>query len=94
MKNILAKIFSPILNLFEGGEEAYAYKPSHRTILLVLGSLFLLLALGIVVVGLQIAGFGFLLPALVFGAAALVSLVVGALGSDRAVAKLWGSGRR
>ncbi|MGH1441366.1 MAG: hypothetical protein ACRBBR_14720 [Cellvibrionaceae bacterium] len=91
MKKLLQTLFSPILNLFESGEEPYAYKPSHRTILVAVGSLFTLLTIGVVAVGVNSEGFGFLLPACVFGGAALVSLVVGALGSDRAVAKLWGS---
>lgn len=91
MKNLFQTLFSPILNLFESGDEVYAYKPSHRTILLAVGSLFTLLAAGVFVVGLNGEGYGFLLPGFVFGGAALVSLVVGALGSERAVAKLWGS---
>jgi len=91
MKQILQKIFSPILNLFESGDEPYAYKPSHRTILIAVGSLFTLLAAGVFTVGLRGEGFGFLLPGIVFGGAALVSFVVGGLGSERAVAKLWGS---
>jgi len=91
MKNLLKKICSPILNLFESGNEPYSYKTSHRTILLAVGSLFALLAAGVIAVGLRGDGFGFLLPGCVFGGAALVSLVIGGLGSDRAVAKLWGS---
>lgn len=93
MKNLLQTLFSPILNLFESGENPYAYKSSHRTILVAVGSLFALLTIGVVVVGVNSEGFGFVLPACVFGGAALVSLVVGVLGSDRAVAKLWGSRR-
>ncbi|MFT6389085.1 MAG: hypothetical protein ACJAUP_002471 [Cellvibrionaceae bacterium] len=91
MKNSLQKIFSPVLNLFESGDELYAYKPSHRAILLAVGGLFSLLATGVFAVGLRGEGFGFLIPGLVFGSAALVSLIVGGLGSERAVAKLWGS---
>jgi hypothetical protein len=39
----------------------------------------------------QVGGFGGVLPALVFFAASFVSMVVGLLGSERAVAKIWGS---
>lgn len=91
MKTILLKVCSPILNLFEKGDEPYVYKSSHRTILLAVGTLFLLLSTGVVYVGLSGDGYGFLVPATVFGCAAIVSLVVGGLGSDKAVARLWGS---
>jgi hypothetical protein len=92
MKKILQKLFSPILNLFESGVDVFVYKPSHRIILNVVGCLFLLLASGIFFVGFFMsASFGFLLPGLIFSCVALVSLVVGCLGSDKAVAKIWGS---
>jgi hypothetical protein len=34
---------------------------------------------------------GFVLPALVFGTVGVVALVVGGLGNDRAVARIWGN---
>ena len=34
---------------------------------------------------------GYLLPVLLFGGAGSIGLVVGCLGTDRAVAKIWGS---
>ena len=34
---------------------------------------------------------GYLFPVLIFGGAGLLSLLVGILGTDRAVAKIWGS---
>lgn len=34
---------------------------------------------------------GYWLPIVVFGGAGLLGLLVGAIGSDRAVAKIWGS---
>lgn len=91
MKDILFKIFSPILQSFEKGEGSYTYRPSHRTILIVVGLLFLVLAL--VSVFFSIAGgqLGAILPILVFSTVGLVCVVVGSLGSDRAVAKIWGS---
>lgn len=34
---------------------------------------------------------GYLIPVLVFGVAGVISLLVGLIGTDRAVAKIWGS---
>ncbi len=87
----MKKLFSPILNYFESGDEPYAYKPSHRVILFVVGSLFLLLAIGLVALGVGFSQLGAVFPFLIFFAVAVTCLVVSALGSDRAVAKIWGS---
>lgn len=59
-------------------------------ILIVVSFLFLGLA-GLVVLLVGNAGPGYLFPAIVFGAIGFVGLVVGFLGNDRAVAKIWGS---
>lgn len=91
MKNVLRILFSSILNPFEQGSEAYTYKASHRKVLIVVGILFLLLSTVSFVASLSVQQWGGLLPAFVFFAAGLVSGVVGALGSDRAVAKIWGN---
>lgn len=90
VKAIFRSIFSPILNIFESGTDDYEYKASHRTILLFMGSLFLGLAALVLwsAIGQDI---GYFLPVVVFGALGLVSLVVGLLGNDRAVAKIWNS---
>ena len=87
----MKQLFQPILNFFEKGEEEYHYKKSHRTILIVVGTLFSILAL--ILLGVMIASglLGALLPLIIFSAAGLVCLVVGTLGSERAVAKLWGN---
>ncbi|MCK4709761.1 MAG: hypothetical protein KAU21_14165 [Gammaproteobacteria bacterium] len=90
MKNKLRIICSPILNLFESGTEPFVYQPSHRVILIVMGCLFSALATMVFLFA-QGADPGYLIPVLVFGAVGLVSLVVGGLGKDRAVAKIWGS---
>jgi uncharacterized ion transporter superfamily protein YfcC len=89
--NSMKKLFSPILNYFESGSEPYAYKPSHRIIFFVVGSLFLLLSLGMAGLGIGFSQAGAILPFIVFFGVALVCLVVSALGSDRAVAKIWGN---
>ena len=36
---------------------------------------------------------GYLLPVFVFGAGGIIGLLVGLIGTDRAVAKIWSSGR-
>lgn len=90
MKQILRKIFSPVLNIFESGEEPFAYKPSHRTILIIMGGLFSGLATLVFFLA-QGKDPGYLFPVLIFGGAGLLSLLIGFLGTDRAVAKLWGS---
>lgn len=90
MKQILRRLFSPILNLFESGTDPYAYKPSHRSILLIMGGLFCGLA-ALVLYFAWGADLGYFLPVVIFGGVGLLSLLIGFLGTDRAVAKVWGS---
>lgn len=92
MRSLLRRIFSFALSPFESGSGPYAYKQSHRLVLVVMGVLFSGLALGVLFVA-QGRDLASLFPALVFGAAGVVALIVGALGSDRAVAKIWGNAR-
>ncbi len=90
MKEMLRAIFSPVLAVFEKGEPAESYRPSHRKILLAVGLLFFVLfavSLYVAVNSAQLASF---LPALIFGVVSLVSLVVAGLGRDVAVARIWG----
>jgi hypothetical protein len=91
MKSQLRKLASPLLNLFERGEEPYLYKPINRTILIATSLLFTLLALVVLWVALRQGDMSYLLPAVVFGSVALTGLVVGTLGNERAVAKIWGN---
>ena len=91
MKKLFRTIFSPILNVFERGDELYAYKPLNRKILIVIGILFSGLASLVVYLSKGDEDVGYLLPVFVFSAIALVTLVVGFLGSERAVAKIWGN---
>ena len=90
MKQKLRALFSPILNLFESGTEEYVYKPSHRTILIFFGCLFSGLALLVFFLARDQA-LGYLFPVVIFGGAGLLSLLIGFIGTDRAVAKIWGS---
>ncbi len=94
MQDNLRKTFEFILRHFEKGDGPYDYKPSHRTILLVVGTLFGVLAIGTIFMSAGSAGYGVLIPVLVFGTVSGVCLVVGLLGNDRAVAKIWGQEKR
>ncbi len=85
------KLFFPILNYFESGEGEFRYRKSHRTILIVVGLLFLILSTISIVAAWVAAQFAAFIPIIVFLIAALVCLVVGVLGNDRAVATIWGS---
>ena len=91
MKMTLQKLFSPILTRLDSGSDPFVYKSSQRTILIAVGCLFSLLTIAVLFVGLRSDTYAFVLPSLVFGGAGFVSLVVGSLGSDRAVATIWGS---
>jgi len=91
MKDLLIKICWPILSNFENGQGEYVYKPLNRKILIVLGCLFLALTAGIAYVVVSTQNWAGFLPVIIFGAVGLVCVVVGALGSERAVAKIWGS---
>ncbi len=93
MKKILRVLFSPILSWFEKGDEPFKYKSSHRVILITVGYLFSLLSIAVFVIGLKGNGFGFLLPFTIFGGTGFLSLLIGHAGSDRAVAKIWGSNK-
>ena len=93
MKRFLMVLFSPILSQFESDETEYDYKPSHRKILIIVGVLFLILGAGSIAASFYMKSFGALLPIIVFNVAGIVCLVVGALGSDAAVAQLWKSKR-
>ena len=92
VKDKLRSLFSPILNILESGTEPFAYKSSHRTVLVILGCLFSGLAT-LVFFFAQGEDPVYLLPVLIFGGIGLMSLLVGLIGTDRAVAKIWGSRR-
>lgn len=90
MKTRLRSLFSPLLNRLEAGDEDYIYKPSHRIALLVIGFFFALLGTLNLILS-DGASLDNAIPVMVFYAAALITLGVGSLGNDRAVAKIWGS---
>ncbi|NVK36571.1 MAG: hypothetical protein HWE18_01480 [Gammaproteobacteria bacterium] len=91
MKTQLRNLFSVILNPLEAGNEPYSYKDSHRTILLAIAVLFTFLATLVCVFSAGGETYGYLIPVVVFGGVAAVGFIVGLLGTDRAVAKIWGN---
>ena len=94
MKNSLRKLFWPVLYIFEQGTEVYVYNPSHRKILAAAGILFVLLSAGSGYFAPMMGDKGFYLPVIVFFAVGIVCLIVSWLGSERAIAKIWGTGKK
>jgi len=91
MKKALRKIFSPVLNIFEKGDEAYNYKPLNRKILLFMSVVFMGLAVLVIYFSPDNGDLGYLIPVIVFMALSIVGLIVGLLGNDRAVSNIWGN---
>jgi len=91
MKQFFRSVFASILVIFEKGDEPYNYKPLNRTILKVMGVLFTGLAITVAFMVPADGGFGYMLPVVVFLALGITCLVVGILGNERAVCKIWGN---
>lgn len=91
MKELLRKIFSFVLTPLEKGDEAFGYKPANRKILIAVSLLFSFMVAVILWLMPADAENGYFLPVLIFGVVALLTMIVGFLGSDRAVARLWGN---
>jgi len=91
MKNSLKKVFWPILKRFETGEDTANYKKSHRVALIAVGGLFMFLSLVSTAAAISIGGAGALIPVIIFFCAGLIATVVGSLGSNSAVSKIWGT---
>lgn len=89
MKETIRKLCSPMLVLFDSSEGEYDYKPSHRTILIVLGLLCFLIASISLVVTVMTGELAGIIPIALFGITGVVCEIVGWLGSDRAVARIW-----
>ena len=91
------KLFWPILGFFEKEDDqasAEGYRPSHRKILFAVGFLFFVLAAATLFFALIYGTLGTLFPVVVFFAISLVCAVVATLGSDGAVARIWGNQRK
>ena len=91
MKDALTKLFWPLLKPFESDKEPADYKKSHRVVLIIMGSLFALLGAGSGAAAVFVGELAGLVPAVVFFAVGFTAAVVGALGSNAAVAKIWGN---
>ncbi|WP_404419121.1 hypothetical protein [Marinospirillum sp.] len=90
MKDVLRKVFHPILSFFETDEEPGEYKESYRFVLKIVGILFLFLSLVSGVAGYSSGQVGALIPVVVFFSVGLVAVVLGILGSNAAVSRIWG----
>ncbi len=91
MKEKLTRAFWPILKLFETSEKTTQYKKSHRTALNGVGGLFLLLAF-ISAIAANVSGeMGAIIPVIIFVCVGGVAILVGSLGSDNAVSRIWGT---
>ena len=91
MIQILKNIFSPILNIFENNNDEFIYRSLNRKIVLFISVVFSLLAFALPLFMPKLIQMGYWFVMLVFGALSFVGLIVGILGSDKAVAKLLGS---
>ncbi|MEM9256755.1 MAG: hypothetical protein AAGA91_15010 [Pseudomonadota bacterium] len=91
MKQPLRKLFAPILNLFEKGDTSVSIKKSHRPILKGVGALFFLLSLISLAAARSTGQVFAFVPCIVFLCVSAVCLIVGFLGTDEAVAKIWGN---
>lgn len=91
MKAVLRRLFSPLLKCFEAGTGEFNYRQSHRTALIVAGVLFLILSMVSLWAAFSSTQLGAFIPFVVFLMVSSVCLVVGMLGTERAVATIWGS---
>lgn len=91
MKNRLKSLFSPLLNIFENNNDEFIVRSLNRKIVLFISSVFFLLAFGLPAYMPQLIQMGYWFVMLIFGALSSVGLIVGLLGSDKAIAKLLGS---
>lgn len=91
MKTTLRKLFKPLLAPLEASSEPYHYKPLSRKILLFFGAAFTFLGLLAAWLIPEGSDPGYYFPVVVFTLAGLYGLIVGALGEDRAVARIWGN---
>lgn len=91
MRAILTKLFWPILRVFETNQAIRNYKKSHRLVLIVMGVLFAILSFASMWFTYVSGELGGLIPSAVFFGVGFVAVIVGSLGSDGAVSKIWGT---
>ena len=75
----------------ESGEVGPNYKASHRAVLNAVGVLFLVLSIISLVALIYTGELGAFVPVLVFLGIGGLCVIVGTLGSDAAVSKMWGN---
>lgn len=90
MRNTIRQLCGPVLAYFEKGEPAASYKPSHRKILFAVAVLFLVLFGLSLYLALAAGQMAAVVPVAVFLVVSGVALIVATLGSDIAVARIWG----
>lgn len=90
MRNAIRQLCRPVLSYFEKGEPAASYKPSHRKILFAVAVLFLVLFGLSLYLALAAGQMAAVVPVAVFFVVSVVALIVATLGSDIAVARIWG----
>lgn len=90
MKQQCRALFSFILTPMESGTTPYTYKRSHRVALLILSALFTILASAVFFIG-QGEDPTYLIPVILFGGVGFLGVIIGSLGTERAVAKIWGT---
>lgn len=91
MKNFFKILFSPILNIFEKNNDEFVFRSLNRKIVLFISVVFSLLAFALPAFMPKLIEMGYWFVMIVFGSLSVVGLIVGLLGSDKAVAKLLGS---
>lgn len=89
MRQLLRSLCSPLLTVFEKGDEPFAHKPMNRKILIAVSTMFSLLASAILAFAPK-DDLGVFIPVVIFYGVGLTGLIIGFLGTDRAVAKIWG----
>lgn len=91
VKKSLRTVFGPILRPLEQGDEPFAHKPLNRKILIAVGVLFMILCGVAAFFALNQSAAGYIAPVVIFFTVGAVCLIVGFLGNDRAVSKIWGN---
>lgn len=91
MKDLFKKLFFPILTIFEKNNDEFIFRPLNRKIVLFISIVFSLLAFALPAFMPNLIKMGYWFVIIVFGTLSIVGLIVGFLGSDKAVAKLLGS---
>lgn len=91
MKPFLRRLFGFLLDPLESGREPINPRPLNRKILLAVSALFFGLSLLVFWLLPADGDKGYWFPVIVFGGLGLVGLIIGILGNDRAVAKIWGN---